>query len=136
MTAGERLRRARAAYRLRVTGMSLDAIAVELGVAATTVRRLLGDNDECYWIAKCGLCGDEFIPTRSDQHFCCQAHREKHRRLYKPSPAQVECAALDEEARAPRRELYAAYERRAEQLNAELARAWTRLHDQTRRTTT
>jgi transposase-like protein len=97
------------ALALRANGLSIRQVAERLGVAHGTVSDWLRGRGEWYEVRECRLCGERFIAGHGAQRFCSRAHAAKYARVF-GAPRTVE-----------------RYERRASQLEAELARLRARL---------
>ena len=67
---------------LRANGMSITAIAQEIGVARSTVGDWLRGHGEYSEIRECRLCGDPFTPNSGAQRFCRPEHADKHYRVF------------------------------------------------------
>jgi transposase-like protein len=87
---------------LRANGMSITAIARQIGVARTTVGDWLRGHGEYSEIRECRLCGEPFTPNSDAQRFCTPEHAAKHYRVF-VAPRQL--AALRQRAAAIEAEL-------------------------------
>jgi hypothetical protein len=87
---------------LRANGMSITAIALQIGVARSTVGDWLRGHGEYSEIRECRLCGDPFTANSGVQRFCTPAHAAKHYRVF-GAPRQL--AALRQRAAAIEAEL-------------------------------
>jgi Homeodomain-like domain len=88
---------------LRANGMSITAIAQQIGVARTTVGGWLRGHDGYSEIRECRLCGDPFTPNSGAQRFCTRAHADKHYRVFveprRPAALRQRAAAIEAELR-------------------------------------
>jgi hypothetical protein len=109
MTERERERARANALGLRANGLSINQIAERLGIAHGTVADWLRGRGEWYEVRECRLCGERFIAASGAQRFCSPAHAAKYARVF-GAPATLE-----------------RYERRARELEAELARVRARM---------
>lgn len=55
-----------------VGGMSIRAIAAELGVSKSIVGRWVKGEGEAYYFKTCARCGDGFIAYRSHAMYCLE----------------------------------------------------------------
>jgi transcriptional regulator with XRE-family HTH domain len=112
MTSRERARaNARA---LRANGLSISQVAERLGVSQSTVSGWLRGRGEWYEVRECLLRGERFIAGHGAQRFCSKAHGAKYARVF-GAPSTVE-----------------RYQRRANELEAELERLHARLAERGR----
>lgn len=97
------------AFALRANGLSIRQVAERLGVSQSTVSDWLRGPGEWYEVRECRLCGERFIAAHGAHLFCSKAHAAKYGRVF-GAPSTVE-----------------RYQRRASELEAELARLLARL---------
>lgn len=64
------------ARRLRREGLSICAVAAELGIAESTAKEWLKGTGQARYVKTC-WCGEVFTATRSDAMSCCHAHTVK-----------------------------------------------------------
>jgi hypothetical protein len=67
---------------LRANGLSITAIAQQIGVARTTVGGWLHGYGEYSEWRECRLCGEPFTPNSGAQRFCTPEHAAKHYRVF------------------------------------------------------
>jgi transcriptional regulator with XRE-family HTH domain len=92
------------AHALRANGLSIRQISERLGIPESTVSDWLRGRGEWYEVRECLLCGERFIAGHGAQRFCSKAHGSKYASVF-GAPRTVE-----------------RYQRRASELEAELAR--------------
>lgn len=71
------------AHRLRREGLSICAVAAELGIAESTAKDWLKGTGQARYVKTC-WCGEVFTATRWDALSCCQAHTVKRLKVFGP----------------------------------------------------
>ena len=82
---------------LRADGLTIRAIASDLGVPLSTVSRWLRGRGDAQRVRECALCGERFIAVSARHRFCSPAHARKHWQVF-GAPATLD--ALREHAQA------------------------------------
>jgi Homeodomain-like domain len=75
------------ALMLRAQGLSIRAIAEQLGVPSRTVGSWLHGRGDCHAVRTCELCGEAFIAVSARHRFCTPAHQRKHFYVFGPRDA-------------------------------------------------
>ena len=63
---------------LRTQGLTIRAVAEELGVPSRTVGSWLRGCGDCHAVRSCELCGQPFLAVSARHRFCTPAHQRKH----------------------------------------------------------
>ena len=75
------------ALMLRARGLSIRAVADQLGVPSRTVGSWLRGRGDCHALRSCELCGQPFLAVSARHRFCTPAHQRKHFYVYRTREA-------------------------------------------------